>query len=284
MTTPAPTIADYKTQVHPVWCPGCGDFGVLTCLYRVLAGKSFKPEETTIVSGIGCSSRLPAYVKAYGFHTVHGRVLPVATGVKVANPELKVFAVAGDGDAFSIGAGHLPHTARRNPDITYIVMDNEIYGLTKGQVSATSDLNIEAGTNPYGSLEEPLNPMLLALAYNISFVARGYSAKPAQLTELFRRGLEHRGFSFIEVISPCTTFNDIYKSTNELITEVDPDHDVTDREKAITLALRKDCIPLGVYYQVEKPTLQDRIDGVIQKAKSQQKEEATLEALFNNFT
>jgi len=279
---PSLNIADYKTEIHPIWCPGCGDFGVLTCIYRALATKQVSSEQLALVSGIGCSGRLPAYVKGYGFHTVHGRVLPVATGLKTANPNLLVLAMGGDGDAFSIGGGHIPHAARRNIDVTYIVMDNETYGLTKGQVSATSEEEQVAGTNPYGSLEEALNPVAMAIAYNISFVARAYSAKPAQLTELILKGIEHKGFALIEVVSPCTTFHDIYKSTNDRICEIEPHHNVADRLKAMELALRRDKLPLGILYQVERPTFQDRINNVITKAKAQA-EDTSVESLFKQF-
>jgi len=252
------TAKDYKTDVHPVWCPGCGDFGVLTCIYRMLATKQISPENLVVVAGIGCSGRLSGYVKSYGFHTVHGRVLPVATGVKSANPELEVLAVGGDGDAYSIGAGHIPHAARRNIDICYIVMDNEVYGLTKGQGSATAPEGMAAGTTPYGQLDEPLNPIAMAVAYDIGFVARGFSAKPKELTDLIIQGVEHKGFALVEVLSPCTTFHDTYKPLSQRVRFIGPEHDPTDRMKAFQLALEKDAIPLGVIYKHERSPFHER--------------------------
>ncbi len=259
-------IAPYKTDVDPIWCPGCGDFGVLTCIYRMLATKQIRPEETVVVSGIGCSSRLPAYVNAYGFHTVHGRVLPVATGVKTANPKLEVIAVGGDGDAYSIGAGHIPHAARRNIDVCYIVMDNEVYGLTKGQGSATAPVEMVKGTTPFGQLDDPLNPIAVAVAYDISFVARGYSGKPKELTDLIIQGVEHKGFALIEVLSPCTTFHDIYKPTSQRIRFVDSSHDPFDRIAAMKLAFEKETIPLGVIYKSQRSSFDERIEETKKRA------------------
>lgn len=251
-------VKDFKTDVHPVWCPGCGDFGVLTCIYRMLATKQIPPENLVVVAGIGCSGRLSAYVKGYGFHTVHGRVLPVATGVKTANPNLEVLAVGGDGDAYSIGAGHIPHAARRNIDVCYIVMDNEVYGLTKGQGSATAPQGLSAGTTPYGQLDEPLNPIAMAIAYDIGFVARGFSAKPKELTDLIIQGVEHKGFALVEVLSPCTTFHDTYKPISQRIRFIGPEHDPTNRLKAFQLALETETVPIGVIYKHERSAFHER--------------------------
>ena len=175
---------DFKSELKPIWCPGCGDFGVLASLYRSMADLDLDPSQTVIVSGIGCSSRLPHFASTYGIHTLHGRPLPVAMGVKLANPELTVIAVGGDGDGFAIGAGHFPHAARRNVDITYLVMDNEIYGLTKGQASPTSLYEQKAPSTPFGNPEDPLNPLALAISAGASFVARGASFNTKALTEL----------------------------------------------------------------------------------------------------
>ncbi len=253
------TVKDYKTDIHPVWCPGCGDFGVLTCIYRMLATKQISPENLVVVAGIGCSGRLSGYVRSFGFHTVHGRVLPVATGVKTANPNLEVIAVGGDGDAYSIGAGHIPHAARRNIDVCYIVMDNEVYGLTKGQGSATAPPEFSTGTTPYGQLEEPLNPVAMAIAYDIGFVARAFSAKPKELTDLIVQGVEHKGFALLEVLSPCTTFHDTYKPISQRVRFLTPEeHDPTDRVKAFQLALEKETVPLGVIYKRERAPFHER--------------------------
>ncbi len=273
--------ADYRSDVKPIWCPGCGDFGVLSAFYKALADLEIPPEQAVIASGIGCSGRFPAFVEAYGFHGVHGRALPLATGIKAANPELIVCAVGGDGDAFSIGAGHVPHAARRNVNITYIVMDNEIYGLTKGQPSPTSPLGMERKASPYGTVDTPLNPILMALAYNASFVARGFSARPKELTDLIKLGLTHRGFSFIQVLSPCVTFFDTYEHFKQVTAPIPADHDVTDRRRAMELALDEQTLYLGVFYAVERPTLDDSRRTLQTKARGDG--EFSLERLIARF-
>ncbi len=265
---PKLAATQYKTKVEPVWCPGCGDFGVLNALCNALAAKEVDPKNMVFVSGIGCSGRLPPYVKSYGFHTVHGRVLPIATGIKVANPDLTVVAVGGDGDAFAIGGGHIPHMARRNPTVVYIVMDNGTYGLTKGQASPTGPLGMKTGASPYGTIEPPLNPIAMALAYDISFVAAAYSGKNKELEALIVRALSHRGFSFINVISPCITYYNTYRELPPLLAGVPEEHDVKDRAKAFELALKTDKIHLGLFYEVEKPTFEERLRGVIDQSEA----------------
>ena len=260
--------AQYKTKIEPVWCPGCGDFGVLNALCNALSAKEVDPKNLVFASGIGCSGRLPPYVKSYGFHTIHGRVLPIATGVKVANPDLTVIAVGGDGDAFAIAGGHIPHMARRNPSVVYIVMDNGTYGLTKGQGSPTSPLGMKTAASPYGTVEVPLNPIAMALGYDISFVARAYSGKNKELEALISRALSHRGFSFIDVISPCITYYNTYKELPPQLAPVPPDHDVKDRAKAFELALKTDKIYLGLFYEVERPTFEERIRATVDQAEA----------------
>jgi 2-oxoglutarate ferredoxin oxidoreductase subunit beta len=246
---------DFKSHVKPTWCPGCGDFGVLASLYQAMAQLELDPAKTVVVSGIGCSSRLPFFVKTYGFQTAHGRVLPVATGVKIANPDLTVIAVGGDGDGFSIGGGHLLHVARRNPDITYVVMDNEIYGLTKGQTSPTSPLGFKTKTTPYGSSDTPTNPMAWVLASGVSFAARGFSGNPKHVTDLIVQGVRHPGFAFIQAMSPCPTFNNTFDLWRSRIEELPEEHDAGDRLQALAQALREDAIPVGLFYKEERPTL-----------------------------
>ncbi len=260
--------AQYKTKIEPVWCPGCGDFGVLQALCNALSAKEVDPKNLVFVSGIGCSGRLPPYIKGYGFHTVHGRVLPIATGVKVANPDLTVLAVGGDGDAFAIGGGHIPHMSRRNPSIVYIVMDNGTYGLTKGQASPTGPLGMKTGASPYGTIEPPLNPIAMALGYDISFVARAYSGKSKELEAIITKALAHRGFAFIDVISPCITFFNTYKELPPQLASVPADHDVKDRAKAFELALKDDKIYLGVFYDVERPSFEERLKAQVDQAES----------------
>jgi len=275
-TKPKPT--DYKSDLKPIWCPGCGDFGVLASLYRAFAELELDPARTVIVSGIGCSSRLPGFVTTYGIHTLHGRPLPVAMGVKLANPELTVIAVGGDGDGFAIGAGHFPHAARRNVDITYLVMDNEIYGLTKGQVSPTSLTEQKAPSTPWGNLETPLNTLGFAVACGASFVARGASFNTKALTELIVQGIEHPGFAFIDALSPCVVFNNHQEEWKEKVTDVDPDHDVTDRVRAFDLALRGG-FSLGIVYRELRPTLGDKYRALVERSK-----ESSLDAMLEGFS
>jgi 2-oxoglutarate ferredoxin oxidoreductase subunit beta len=264
---------EYKTEAKPIWCPGCGDFAVLASIYQAFSALDMDPTKTVIVSGIGCSSRLPVFVKSYGFHTVHGRTLPVATGIKLANPDLNVIAVGGDGDAFAIGGGHIPHAARRNVDITYIVMDNFIYGLTKGQTSPTTGGENGSGhgfkltpTNPYGQWETPLNPVAMLLTYGASFVGRGYSAKPKQMNELFQAAVRHKGFSFCHVMSPCVVFNRTYDELDASIIPLEGEHDTSDFKAAMNLALDTERDHLGVFYRNERPTLTDRYASILEKS------------------
>ena len=205
----APSEAsDFKGELKPIWCPGCGDFGVLTALYRGLAAIGRPPHEIAFVSGIGCSSRIPGYTTAYGFNSVHGRALPIAQGIKLANPELLVVVAGGDGDGFSIGGGHLPHAIRRNLDLTYVVMDNQIYGLTKGQLSPTSPLGLHTVTSPDGSLEAPVNPLLYVLGYGAHFVAQATPADMMGLAAVIEEAIRFPGFAFVNVQSPCVTFGE----------------------------------------------------------------------------
>ncbi len=201
------SMADYKGRVDPDWCPGCGDFGVLAAVQKALVELQIPKHEVATISGIGCSSNFPGFIETYGMHTLHGRSLPVATGMKLANHAMTVLVTGGDGDGFGIGCNHFIHTIRRNVDLTYIVMDNQIYGLTTGQTSPTSRIGMKTKSMPYGNIETPLNPVSLALAAGATFVARGFSGEQKHLTELIKRGIEHKGFSFIDVFSPCVTYN-----------------------------------------------------------------------------
>jgi len=220
-----------------------------------MAQLQLDPTRTVVVSGIGCSSRLPFFVQTYGFQTAHGRVLPVATGIKLANPELTVIAVGGDGDGFSIGGGHLAHAVRRNPDITYVVMDNEVYGLTKGQTSPTSPLGFKTKSTPQGSSDAPINPMAWVLASGVSFAARGFSGNPKHVADLIVQGIEHPGFAFIQTMSPCPTFHNTFDLWRPLVQELPADHDPTDRIRALEQAFRDDAMPVGVFFKEARTTL-----------------------------
>jgi 2-oxoglutarate ferredoxin oxidoreductase subunit beta len=244
-------LKDYKSDVKPVWCPGCGDFGVLSATFKALTALQLKPHEVVVVSGIGCSSRIPYFMRTYGIHGVHGRSLPIATGVKLANPSLTVLAMGGDGDLMSIGAGHLPHAAARNVDITVIMMDNQTYGLTKAQASPTSATGHVSKSTPFGAIARPFKPVVLALAYGATFVGRGYSARASEMSELIVQGVQHHGLSFIHVQSPCTEFHNTYNYYDEAVADMPPEHDTSDLAAALHLALTEERVHLGVFYRDE---------------------------------
>jgi 2-oxoglutarate/2-oxoacid ferredoxin oxidoreductase subunit beta len=258
MTTPDAklTFKDYKGK-DPIWCPGCGDFGVLTALQKAAAELELDPSQTVLATGIGCSGNITAYFRTYGIHGIHGRVLPLATGVKIANPNLTVIAAGGDGDGFGIGLGHFLHAARRNVDITYVVMDNQVYGLTKGQTSPTTASDMTTKASPLGPLANPLNPLALALSAGATFVAQGYSSNQKELVELIQQGIRHKGFSFINVQSPCVTYNfvntfDWFKQHIKPVS-----HSTADWNAAMAVANDRSSVPTGLLFQVERPTLQE---------------------------
>ncbi len=273
---------DYKSGNEPIWCPGCGDFGVLASLYDALAVYNFDPKDVVVVSGIGCSSRLPGFLNTYGFHGVHGRALPIGMGVKLANPELNVIVTGGDGDGFAIGGGHIPHACRRNVDLTYIVMDNEIYGLTKGQISPTSPLGLDTGSTPEGSIEKPLNPIALCLIYGASFVSRAYSGKRQEMNKLIVRAIDHKGFSFIDAYSPCITFYDTYKIWPQKIVPIPEDHDTSDLMAALKLALDPEKMYVGIFYEKREPSLVEREDS-IRKVLKEKIGVPSMQSLFELF-
>ncbi len=239
----------YKSDVPPIWCPGCGDYAVLNGLMRAFAGLDIAPEDAVVASGIGCSSRFPAFLNTYGFHGVHGRALPLATGIKIGNPDLTVVTVGGDGDGFSIGGGHIPHAARRNVELPYIVMDNNIYGMTKGQPSPTSPVGTRRKASPYGTIEAPLNPLMMVLSYDATFVARVFSGDFKRLQAVFEAALQHPGFAFVQVLSPCVTFRNTYAHYKKITAPLPDDHDPTDLMAAMRLAQSVDPLYLGIFRQ-----------------------------------
>lgn len=253
------TLAEFKTNEKAWWCPGCGDFGVLAALQKALVELGKEPEEVVLVSGIGCSGKIGNYINSYNFHTTHGRTMPYALGVKLANRELTVIAAGGDGDGYAIGMGHFLHAMRRNPDITYIVMDNHIYGLTKGQPSPTTEVGHKTHASPFGVSEYPINPLALALVAGATFVARGFSSHTRHLADLIEAALEHRGFSFVQIMTPCVTFYDTYKQWKQQAWELGEDHDPSDFQAALRLATEAEGMPIGIFYRVERPTLMDRL-------------------------
>jgi len=249
---------DYKSELKPIWCPGCGDFGVVQAIYRALAAVGRPPHEIAFVSGIGCSSRIPGYTTAYGFNSVHGRALPIAQGIKLASPELLVLVAGGDGDGFSIGGGHVAHAVRRNVDLTYIVMDNQIYGLTKGQLSPTSPRGLRTASSAWGSLEDPVNPLLYVLGYGASFVAQGTPADMSGLAALIEEAIRFPGFAFVNVQSPCVTYGQEEQSLKAHKSAMRPlaslGHDPGDRLRAMALAAEYGkALYTGVFYRNPEP-------------------------------
>ncbi len=275
---------DYKGAFENIWCPGCGDFGVLSSLYMAFAQLQLDPSQVAVISGIGCSSRLPGYVSTYGFNAVHGRAIPIASGLKLARPELTVLAVGGDGDGFSIGAGHLPHVARRNVDIAYIVMDNEIYGLTKGQASPTTPVGDETKSTIYGHIERPINPVLQLLSYGATFVARAFAMDAKHHADIVRQAIEHDGFAFVHSISPCTTFRDGkqgVEAQKARLRYLDENHDPTDMDAAVALARDTDTINVGVIYREQCPTYGARLADV--RALAQSGSPRSVESIIDSF-
>ena len=248
------SLADLKGKVDPDWCPGCGDFGVLAAVQKALLELQIPNYNVVTISGIGCSSNFPGFINTYGMHTLHGRALAVATGVKLANHELTVLVTGGDGDGFGIGGNHFLHTMRRNVDLLYIVMDNQIYGLTTGQTSPTSRVGMKTKSMPFGSIEAPVNPISLALSAGATFVARGFSGEQKHLTELIKQGIQHSGFSFLDVFSPCVTYNhdNTYQWFRPRVKKLEDDaaYDSGDWVGAMEKSLLwDDEIPIGKFFE-----------------------------------
>lgn len=246
---------EFLSAIKPIWCAGCGDFYVLAALAESLAEQGLQTHEVAVVSGIGCSSRIPGYMSTYGFNSIHGRAVPIATGLKLARPDISVICAAGDGDAFSIGGGHLIHGVRRDVDITYIVMDNGIYGLTKGQASPTTPRGAITKTSEGGAGELPVNPLELMLTYGAGFVAQAYAADQRGMQKLFTQAMAYRGFSYVNVISPCPTFRGgmgIYKDLRQMLRVLDAEHDATDYDAAMRIARDADRLWAGVLYRREE--------------------------------
>ncbi|HEY9777641.1 MAG TPA: thiamine pyrophosphate-dependent enzyme [Planktothrix sp.] len=254
-------IDTYKGPVAPDWCPGCGDFGVLRSIQAAAGRLGVQPKDLMVVSGIGCSSNLPGFIHSYGIHSLHGRAVPVATGAHLANTDMKVVITGGDGDGYGIGVGHLIHAMRRNLDITYVVMDNQIYGLTTGQASPTTTKGHKTKSTPVGNAESPLNPLALAITTGATYVARGFSGEQQQLADLIQGGIAHKGFALIDVFSPCVTYNKIntYQFFKERVYKLEdegwePSNFYKSLEKSFEWG---DRIPVGLLYKTEQPTYED---------------------------
>ena len=249
VATPAAvrTATDYKSGYKPIWCPGCGDFSVLGSITRALATLQLPPHEVAVVSGIGCSSRIPAYTSCYGFHGVHGRALAAGTGLKVARPDLTVLVTGGDGDGYSIGGNHFMHACRRNVDLTYIVKDNHVYGMTKGQASPTTEPDWDNKLSPGGTGIRSFHPLVIALASGASFVARAFSGDPNGTAAIIAQAIRHPGFSFVEILSPCVTFRPEQRGWKQQVrpAAVDPTDDAA---RAARRIMTDDGFNIGVLY------------------------------------
>lgn len=256
------TLKDFRGD-QPTWCPGCGHFSVMSSLQKAAADLGIEPHQMGVISGIGCSGKISEYTRAYGFHTLHGRALPVAQGAALGNKDVKIVASGGDGDGYGIGAGHFIHAVRRNINLTYLVMDNHIYGLTKGQTSPTSEQGFISKSSPKGSAEQPVHPLETALVNGITFLAQGFSGNIKQLNEIVKAALQHKGFALVNVFSPCVTFNkvntyDFYKEHLVDVASLD-DYDSSDRMKVIGKIREANGLLTGILYQEDRPTFSDII-------------------------
>jgi 2-oxoglutarate ferredoxin oxidoreductase subunit beta len=259
----------YRSEVLPTWCPGCGYFSIAEGLTSALTALRIPNKDAVVVSGIGCASRFPFFMNAYGFHTLHGRALPAATGIKLANDALTVIVVGGDGDGFAIGGGHIPHAARRNVDITYLLFDNGVYGLTKGQTSPTSVLGFTTSTSPFQNHDQPLSPLMMLLSYGAFWVGQAYAGRPHHLADMIQAAISHRGFSYLHILSPCVTFDKTeltYKNMDVRVRDLPEDHDPTNRMEAMRLAAKHDRPALGLYFKEDRPTLSDEMDDIVARA------------------
>lgn len=268
-----PAVKEYVTPHKPTWCPGCGNFGMWEALKRALSELELDFHEYSVVWGIGCHGNGADFLKTQGFHALHGRALPVATALKLSQPDLKVIVESGDGDGYGLGLGHFVHTVRRNIDLTYLAHDNQIYGLTTGQASPTSDHLMRSVSTPKGVLELPVNPLGLALAEGATFVARGFAGDIAHLTELYKLALQHHGFALVDVYQPCVTWNkhNTFSWFRERVYKLEEtDWDTGDRTAAFDLSMKafreltctpEECrVPIGVYFREEGvPTYEDGV-------------------------
>ena len=252
------TAKDFKSSTTPIWCPGCGDYSVLTSLNRAFAALQLRPEQTAVISGIGCSSRIPAYTTCYGFHGVHGRALAVATGLKLSRPELTVVVTGGDGDGYSIGGNHFLHACRRNVDITYIIMDNHVYGMTKGQASPTTEPDWDTALTPGGPGIRPFQPLVIALAAGANFVARTFSGDVVGTADIIAKAIATPGFSFVEILSPCITFRPEQREWRER-TRPSPVPTTNDPARAARRIMTDDGFNLGVLYAGSRRPFQPEI-------------------------
>lgn len=285
------TFKDFRNNVKPNWCPGCGDFSVQAAIQKAAANVGLEPEEVAIITGIGCSGRLSGYINSYGVHGIHGRALPLAQGVKMANKDLTVIASGGDGDGFAIGMGHTIHALRRNMDMTYIIMDNQIYGLTKGQTSPSSAKGFVTKTTPKGNIEQNVAPLELALSSGATFVAQSFSSDIKELTHIIEEAINHKGFSFVNVFSPCVTYNKIntydwFKENLTKLADIE-DYDFSNKNQAIQTVMDKESMITGIIYQdKETPSYEQQLEQLDETPlvkKSLKLEENQFEELVSQF-
>jgi 2-oxoglutarate ferredoxin oxidoreductase subunit beta len=283
------TLEDFNSDDPIAWCPGCGNFSILKALKQALVEIQQQPHELVIVSGIGQAPKTPHYLRCNCFNGLHGRTLPVATGIKLANHKLTVVAQGGDGDGYGEGGNHFLHTMRRNINITYLVHNNQIYGLTKGQASPTSDAGFVTKTTPRGSINPACNPLLLAVASDCSFVARGFAGEIDHLADLIKAGIQHKGFALIDILQPCVSFNRVntFKWYSDRVYEIDSDstYDTKDRLNAFQKAQEwGDKIPIGIIYRIQRPTLEEQIPAIAdQPLVAQQTNPKVFAELLENF-
>jgi 2-oxoglutarate/2-oxoacid ferredoxin oxidoreductase subunit beta len=260
------TMIDLQTPHLPTWCPGCGDYGILAALKMALVSENIDMNNAVIVYGIGCSGNMANLIKAYGFHGLHGRAVPVAEGVKMANKDLHVFVTGGDGDGYGIGLSHFVHAARRNFNITYLVHDNQIYGLTTGQFSPTTEEGVITKTSPAGNIDTPVNPITLAISTGATFVARGFAGDGINLVNIIRAAINHKGFSLVDIAQPCVTFNhhNTYDWFKERLYPLESvNHDSHDKVQAFTRALEwGEKVPWGIFYQEDRAIYEDQLEGM----------------------
>ncbi|MFA5412719.1 MAG: thiamine pyrophosphate-dependent enzyme [Candidatus Micrarchaeia archaeon] len=285
------TLEDFNVKEKPQWCPGCGDFAINMAIKNALVEVGAEPHNTVIVSGVGCSGKMPHYVRSYGFESLHGRVLPPASGIKLANHELNVIGVGGDGDGYGIGMGHFIHIMRRNYDLTYIVHDNQVYGLTTGQTAPTSQRGVKTKSTPYGNLEDPVHPLPLALTMGATYVARGFAGDMKHLSTLIAGGIKHKGFALIDVLQPCVTFNKIntYQYWQQRCYKLEEQgHDASSHEKAMEKAnedwkTNYEKIPIGLFYKENKPTYESGLPQLKTPLVKHDLKQAGLEEAMDEF-
>lgn len=278
-------VNDFNTNYSPTWCPGCGDYGVWAALKQSLADQKMRPDEFVIVYGIGCSGNMNDFVRSYGFHSLHGRAIPNAIGIRLANHKLPVVAVVGDGDCYGEGGNHFIHACRGNYDLTVIVHDNRVYGLTTGQAAPTAEQGYESKSTPQGIVEVPINPLALAITQGATFVAQGFAGDVRHLTNLITKASEHNGFALVNVLQPCVTFNKVntYQWFQERIFELDDKEAERSKTDALNLVIDSEKIPVGIVYQSSRPTYEESLPQIKEETLVERETMINWENLLRDF-